>query len=85
MVGFINRYVWVYKSLDKKRTVWEWSVWHSPEADNRLIGITMTHKATYTRNGIRYTVNSADELPQEDALQIVRSLYEYEFATSRVK
>lgn len=49
-----------------------------------MLGINMSHMETYVRNGVRYTVYSDRKLPIEDALQIVRSLYEYEFATGRL-
>lgn len=80
----INRYVWVFLSHDKKRNIWEWSTWYSPD-DKLGYGIPTPHCKVYARNGVRYTVWSEYPLPDADALQIVRSLYEYEFSTARIR
>lgn len=80
----LNRYVWVYLSRDKKRNIWEWSTWFSPDEKPIADGIPTPHKQTFGRNGIRYHVHSEHPLPVADALQIVRSLYEYEFSAARI-
>jgi len=80
----LNRYVWVYLSHDQKRNIWEWSSWQSKD-DNGGLGIPTPHLKVYSRNGVRYTVRSEYPLKPEDALQIVRSLYEYEFSTAHIR
>lgn len=84
MPTILNRYVWVYLSHDKKRNIWEWATWLGKD-DGTGLGIPTPFIKTFLRNGVRYTVRSERELPVEDALQIVRSLYEYEFATARIR
>lgn len=80
----LSRYVWVYLSHDQKRNIWEWSTWYSLAKESGM-GIPTPHQKIYTRNGARYIVQSEHPLPEEDALCIVRSLYEYEFRDTNIK
>lgn len=84
MSAMLNRYVWVYASFDKKRHIWEWSSWQGVEGGSGL-GIPTPHKKTFARNGVRYHMQCERDISDADAIQIVRSLYEFEFATARVR
>lgn len=84
MTGMLSRYVWVYLSHDKQRNVWEWSTWYSIDKKSGL-GIPTPHEKIYTRNGARYIVRSEQPLPDEQALSIVRALYEFEFRGTNIK